>query len=375
MAPQLAATWGEGTPVLLLHGSLVTDPVQHWAALRPLGDRFQLRVAVRAGYGDNPAPPFASMDECVAEAVTLLGEGAHLVGHSYGGLIAMCAAASRPDLIKSLTIVEAPAWAVARGEGAVARLVERMMPGWRSPTPEAFIRALAKGLTDQDLPADFEPAPPQRRGIVATMTEPAPWDVTVPVQALAAAAFPKLVITGGWHAAFELVGERLATRIGAGRQVLSGRDHGVQSLGEPFNHALASLIDQAWMTPIGDKSTWDEQARAIVRRGYPEVASLLPDLVAWLQDLNWPGALTIAEFLVSIGAPVLPHIKAVLASQDRIWQYWIITEVVVHLEPDVVATLVPELKALAMQDDEDGAGDAARRLLEEHGLPADERTP
>jgi hypothetical protein len=73
------------------------------------------------------------------------------------------------------------------------------------------------------------------------MTEPAPWDV--PVQALAAAAFPKLVITGGWHAAFELVGERLATQIGASWQVLSGRDHGVQSLGEPFNHALTAL----WM--------------------------------------------------------------------------------------------------------------------------------
>jgi pimeloyl-ACP methyl ester carboxylesterase len=71
--------------------------------------------------------------------VTLLGEGAQLVGHSYGGLIAMCAAASRPDLVKSLTIVEAPAW-------AVARLVERMMPGWRSPTPPGW-RGPAPSLT------------------------------------------------------------------------------------------------------------------------------------------------------------------------------------------------------------------------------------
>lgn len=242
MVPQLAATWGDGgEPVLLLHGGLVSDPVRHWSALKPLADRFALRVAVRSGYAAHPGAPFSGLEACVDEAVALLGEGAHLVGHSMGGLIALATATARPDLIKSLTIVEAPAFAVARGEAAVEALVSRLGVAFAAATPEAFIRGFVKALTDEELPAEFTPDPMHRRGIVATMTEPAPWTVAVPVAHLAAAAFPKLVITGGWHPAFEAVGERLASAIGAGWQVLPGRQHGVQALGEPFNQAVAAL--------------------------------------------------------------------------------------------------------------------------------------
>ena len=105
--------WGEGTPVVLVHGSLATG-AEEWDRQRPLAEQgFRLSVFDRRGYGRSP---FAVGEDYLVDAddiVGLMGEGAHLVGHSYGGLGAMFAAARRPEATKSLTLLEAPAWSRA----------------------------------------------------------------------------------------------------------------------------------------------------------------------------------------------------------------------------------------------------------------------
>ena len=73
------------------------------------------------------------------------------------------------------------------------------------------------------------------------------------------------------------------------------------------------------------RSTRDrEAARAVIALGYPAVAPVLPDLLEWLQDYNWPVARPIGEFLASIPEPMVPHIRAVLDGNDLIWKYWCI---------------------------------------------------
>jgi hypothetical protein len=92
-----------------------------------------------------------------------------------------------------------------------------------------------------------------------------------------------------------------------------------------------------------------ERANAVVAMGYPAVAGVLPELMTWLQDYNWPIARIIAPFLASIGRPVLPEIRRVLDSTDDIWKYWVLTYVVEELEADVIAELRPELQRLALR--------------------------
>ena len=47
-------SWGTGTPVVLVHGSLATG-VEEWQAQRPLADEgFRLLVLDRRGYGQSP---------------------------------------------------------------------------------------------------------------------------------------------------------------------------------------------------------------------------------------------------------------------------------------------------------------------------------
>ena len=120
--------------------------------------------------------------------------------------------------------------------------------------------------------------------------------------------------------------------------------------------------------PNGPKSSWLEQAKEIIAVGYPSVADKLPDLVAWLQDINWPGAREISDFLSSIGEPVIPHVKSVLQGNDRIWQYWVLWSVVNQWPHKLVAELEDDLLKLIWLTNVDEVDIAALRQLAKHHL-------
>src|SRR4051794_23281462 len=69
-----------------------------------------------------------------------------------------------------------------------------------------------------------------------------------------------------------------------------------------------------------------KRAQAAVEVGYPAVAPILPELLEWLQDYNWPVAHILAPFLASIGEPLVPHGSprskpwATLAAQSKSWR-------------------------------------------------------
>jgi hypothetical protein len=68
-----------------------------------------------------------------------------------------------------------------------------------------------------------------------------------------------------------------------------------------------------------------DRARAAVEAGYPAVATILGELIEWLQDYNWPVAHVLEPFLRTIGEPLVPHIWHVLRSDDELWKYWVIS--------------------------------------------------
>lgn len=90
-----------------------------------------------------------------------------------------------------------------------------------------------------------------------------------------------------------------------------------------------------------------KQANAVVARGYPAVASILPELFTWIQDCNWPVAHIIAPFLASIGLPVVPYVKNVLLADDNIWKYWVLGQVVAQAPHEVAEQLCNDLTRLA----------------------------
>jgi pimeloyl-ACP methyl ester carboxylesterase len=120
--------------------------------------------------------------------------GVHLVGHSYGGTVAMLAAAARRDLVRSLTLIEPCAPTVASDQRVVARAIEdgrRFMAGARRGTPEEFIDAAYGGRPRP------EPAAWLLRAARTALHERPCWLADLATEPLAAANFPKLVFVGG----------------------------------------------------------------------------------------------------------------------------------------------------------------------------------
>ena len=90
-------TLGDGIPVVLVHGSLATA-AEEWTEQLPLAaEGLRLLMPDRRGYGRSPAAgPVRTSCSMPRTSSILMGDGAHLVGHSYGGLGVMFAAA-RPS--------------------------------------------------------------------------------------------------------------------------------------------------------------------------------------------------------------------------------------------------------------------------------------
>lgn len=66
-------------------------------------------------------------------------------------------------------------------------------------------------------------------------------------------------------------------------------------------------------------------AEKAIKLGHPKVEKILPILVAWLQDLNWPVAQTLEPFISRIGEPLKPVVQDVLKTNDDVWKYWVLT--------------------------------------------------
>lgn len=246
MGDPSVTVWGEGEPVVLLHASAAADPAFVWPLQRPLAAHYQLLFPTRPGYGKRPLRPRSDVEEDIQEAGLLLEAqgGGHLVGLSYGGLVALGVAAHHPAVVRSLTLLEPPAFAVARGNPAVEALIERLKRPYEARamlTAEEFLRRFLRALADQEPPEDFTLSPAMRKDIKAMMAEPPPWELDVPLDAVAATAFPKLVVTGNWSPAFDAVAEVLTSRLQAQHLICAGAGHNLAMGGAALNEQLAAL--------------------------------------------------------------------------------------------------------------------------------------
>lgn len=259
--------WGDGEPVVFVHGSFVRGG-SSWAAQRPLADRYRLLFVDRRGYGGSPSSDGEDAERDADDLVELLGTGAHLVGHSYGGVASLIAAARRPDAVRSLTVIEPPAFQLAPESPAAQAMQERIrrvyeQAGTLAPSAfyPAFLEAMGYDLATlgvgswSELGARLRPESLAAMG--SSMRQRMPWEAEIPLARLAAAAFPKLVISGGWDTASPAtratagaglrdVCEVLAARIGAQQAVIPGSFHAPQSA-QPalFNACLGAFLDSA----------------------------------------------------------------------------------------------------------------------------------
>jgi len=259
---------GEGDDVVLVHGAFGWG-AGTFAAQRPLAARHRLHIVDRRGYGSSPAPEGVGWPVDVPDLVALLEElgGAHLVGHSYGGVDALIVAGERPDLVRSLVVVEPPMYGISEhpdvqelcrdldvlAEQAPTMDGETFFAGWADIVlglPARMVRMRIDAWTDLD-----------RIAADATRMEAMPLHPPVDWDGVGRIAGPVVVVSGGWPnewrraearpraaraaLSFQDTARTVAARLGVDLVVFEGSGHTLQ-LTEPdrFN----ALLQRTWST-------------------------------------------------------------------------------------------------------------------------------
>lgn len=148
---------GGGPTVVLLPPGASTASVWRGVGERLEGDHRTIAVNP-AGYGAThpwpQAPALKIADEAAAVAAILDAESAdhrvHLVGHSYGGVVALDLALAAPGRLASLVLIEPAAYAVleAAGETALAEEVGKINGDFISAVRAGRAEAAIAGYFD-----------------------------------------------------------------------------------------------------------------------------------------------------------------------------------------------------------------------------------
>jgi pimeloyl-ACP methyl ester carboxylesterase len=123
---------GMGDTVILLHSG--GGGAAQWARVfEELGERCHLVAPDLRGYGGSDGwtdqgLPTLTQEVDVVHALARRSTGnVHLVGHSYGGSVALIAAKDCPELYDSLTLIEPANFHLLRGSGAADQILFRMI--------------------------------------------------------------------------------------------------------------------------------------------------------------------------------------------------------------------------------------------------------
>jgi pimeloyl-ACP methyl ester carboxylesterase len=231
---------GSGPRVIFVNGDGPSQGCEEsFKEQRGLADKFELIFFDRHGFGNNLSTDHGDYIADAQGIADVLGQGAHLVGHSGGGLACLLAAHHRPDAVRSLTLIEPPAVAIARGNPAVENFIKRFQYVYEKAeqtTPHIFWAEFI-GAFGFEKPTELKLTEKELNGIRATMTMNPPfYELEIPLDRLIASRFPKFIVSGAWNnvpefvwttsgIVFNLICDVLQTRIGAQRSVFEGASH------------------------------------------------------------------------------------------------------------------------------------------------------
>jgi pimeloyl-ACP methyl ester carboxylesterase len=160
---------GRGEPVVFIHGAFIADTFRLLLAEPSLTDHYRLILYHRRGYaGSSRASGSVSVAQQAVDCRALLHhlgvERAHVVGHSYGGDVALQLALDTPSVADSLALLEPGLMVGASAKGyreALAQGAERYREAGAAVVADEFLQARWPGYRatlDRVLPGAFAQA-------------------------------------------------------------------------------------------------------------------------------------------------------------------------------------------------------------------------
>ena len=201
---------GDGPTLVLVPGSCSTG-----AAWRPVivawNGQFRCVTTSLLGYGGTAERRTARDSSIVHEAEIVeavarkAGGPVHLVGHSFGGLVALAVALRNQVALNSLVIVEAPATGLLRewNEDQHHRAFTEMTEAYFAAFEAGDKEAIASMIDFYGGPGTYASWPSRVRAYAVETTPvnildwASAYDFSLPVASLAAIAIPTLVMWGG----------------------------------------------------------------------------------------------------------------------------------------------------------------------------------
>jgi pimeloyl-ACP methyl ester carboxylesterase len=145
--------------VMLLPGAVLPADLAYGALMEALGDGVEPVAKELEVYVKDEPPPGYALDtevEGLLRAAEAAGfERFHLVGYSAGGAVSLAFAATYPDRLRSLALLE-PAWAGNKGLAPAEEAVWREYARIRTLPPDEMMPAFARA----NLRPGVEPPPP-----------------------------------------------------------------------------------------------------------------------------------------------------------------------------------------------------------------------
>lgn len=131
----VARVWGEGPPILFLHGLGASS--RYWGRLSRCSAGYRGIAPDLLGFGHSPHPDDVAYDvaDHVAALAPLLPQGTVVVGHSTGAALACALARAHPGVVRALVLVGLPAFPderTARAQIGRLGLLARWMVQGRS---------------------------------------------------------------------------------------------------------------------------------------------------------------------------------------------------------------------------------------------------
>jgi non-heme chloroperoxidase len=202
---------GSGSPVILVHGAMAD--YREWSHQQgPLSQRHRVIAYSRRYHWPN-IPPDKDSDgtaerqaEDLAAIIQSLGlRPAHIVGHSYGGLVALTLSLRHPEMVRTLVLVE-PAVSSFLEKTPESNALVRERQAFSDEMRELFDSGDAERIVRTALshyaPEEFDNAPPGTREMYLAnipafrldFNSPRPPLICEDMQSIAA---PALVLAGG----------------------------------------------------------------------------------------------------------------------------------------------------------------------------------
>lgn len=243
--------WGSsGSRVVMVHGGAqgtASAGHRNFRSQAELAEQgWQLLVPDRPGHGlsaDPGRPDDAELDaEWVAE---LVDDGAHLVGHSFGGLVSLAAAARNPGGVRSLTLIEPALFKIATSESPVRKIVMRM--ALAMILPGSNVTKAKKVMALLGIPDEFALDEKDHHSLgqaLGKLKFPPRSRIEGWVRTVREHSIPLLVLSGS-SPAFRATGDVVARKGNGKHQVFECAHHFPQWAGAPFNKVLTEFWTDA----------------------------------------------------------------------------------------------------------------------------------